>query len=192
MTEKLVKDLLKKRIVYILDEINKESVKFIHSALLDLDQTSHREIKVWFTSQGGLADASHIIYDTIRHLQSPTVGVVFNAASGACTILQACGKRQIVKSGKIFIHSPKCSPDFTINKTLDEQYEVFKRQNLSTRKRLLEILKSRSKLSNAKLEELLRLGDIHSEPIYAERAIELGLVDEIVPDNFRIYNPTVT
>ncbi len=94
-----------KRTIPFFGALDKDLDWLIESALLNLAATSSKPITLLFDSNGGGTFLSFQLGDIIRLLPCEVIGVVLQANSAACTVLQYCSKRLIVPSGIIFIHS---------------------------------------------------------------------------------------
>lgn len=181
----LAERLLSRRIILVDGEITNDSSEYIHTSLLMLDDKAKKKITLCFRSGGGDAYAGLIIHDTLRMMRSPTVGIVFAAASAACDILQGCEKRMICKSGKILIHSPSRSiSGLVLDEMFDEKVKSSKTSLESVKLRTEEIFLERTGLSKKKYQKLVQKGDRFTEYIYASEALKLNLVDAIIPDDY--------
>lgn len=182
-------DLLKHRIIMVEGELSEETMVFINCALLRLDSESSEEIVLYFRSKGGHAQYGQINYDLLTSIRSPTRGIVARADSAASMILMGCKKRQILPSGSIIIHSVRGLDirGLVFNEdTIDEQISSLKAMGMALANRSTEIYLAKSKMDEAKLKEIIRAGDLYDGIIFAQEALELGLVDEILKvDGFK-------
>lgn len=186
--EATAEELIKKRIVMVEGDIFDATPTFIQNSILSLDAKSSKEIFLFFWSNGGDADSGLLIHDTLQSLRSPTIGIVGFAGSAAGIILQGCTKRQIFKSGRIAIHSPAINiKEFRFNEWFDERIKCVKERLEVNKQRMEEIYLEKSKISSKALKEIIRKGDLFDEWMYAPRVHQLGLVDEILDDNYVLF-----
>ncbi|MBQ7774575.1 MAG: ATP-dependent Clp protease proteolytic subunit [Lachnospiraceae bacterium] len=98
-----------KRKVFLIGEINTESVNRLVSQLLYLCQDSQEEIDLYINSGGGEVNAGLILYDVIQSMKAPlNIYCMGMAASMAAVILAGGqkGRRFILPHSKTMIHEP--------------------------------------------------------------------------------------
>jgi ATP-dependent protease ClpP protease subunit len=186
-----------KRTIPFFGTLDKDLYLLVRNALLNLAAASNKPITILFDSAGGGTFYSFQLGDLIRLIPCDVIGVVLEANSAACTLLQYCTKRLIVPSGRILIHNgqPTDAGFNGCKYTSDENWELqmrnwaneLKAGNANIRKLFCE----RSGLPESRWEELMKRGDELRYSLTANEALELKLVDEIIPPDFKLYIPQV-
>lgn len=100
---------LAKRKVFLIGEVNKESVNQLVSQLMYLCDSSDEEINLYINSGGGEVNAGLILYDVIQSIKVPiNIYCMGMAASMAAVILAGGekGRRFILPHSKTMIHEP--------------------------------------------------------------------------------------
>lgn len=94
------------RTVALLGEINQESSVGLISQLLELDmQDVDAPIVLHINSGGGSATDGLVLYDMIRALESPVIGLVMGSCmSAALAVLSACDYRIATPHSLFFYH----------------------------------------------------------------------------------------
>ena len=98
-----------KRKVFLIGEINTESVNQLVSQLMYLSDISDEEIHLYINSGGGEVNAGLVLYDVIQSLKAPiNMYCMGMAASMAAVILAGGqkGRRFILPHSKTMIHEP--------------------------------------------------------------------------------------
>jgi ATP-dependent protease ClpP protease subunit len=187
--ETTAEELLKKRVIRVEGDLINMAPEFIENSLLTLDSKSKKAIYLYFWSEGGDCDLGHLLYDLLRSIKSPTIGIVGFAGSAANIILQGCSDRLIFKSGKILIHTPAITMrDYKLNEYFDERVRRAREKGMLAKKRTEEIYLERSRVSPEQLAELNRRGDMFNEWIYAQRAKKMGFVDRIIEYDYKLFD----
>jgi ATP-dependent protease ClpP protease subunit len=186
-----------KRTIPFFGTLDKDLYLLVRNALLNLAAASNKPITILFDSAGGGTFYSFQLGDLIRLIPCDVIGVVLEANSAACTLLQYCTKRLIVPSGRILIHNgqPTDAGFNGCKYTSDENWELqmrnwaneLKSQNTHIRNLFCE----RSGLPQSRWEELMKRGDELRYSLTANEALELKLVDAIIPPDFKLYIPQV-
>lgn len=167
--DRFYQDLLDNGILYIEGRITEETVELVNRAVLWFEATG-KEGRIYFNSRGGSMAAAMDCYDRIKSASVKVTGIVAGSAfSSAAVIFLACHRRLIQQHSELLYHNanignPACS---------QEEAERFKKRcNAFTRKVLHDRMKGQ-------LETIDNLCDC-GEAISAQRALELGIVDEII------------
>lgn len=189
MTDELAASLFEKRIVLLDHELSPINARFVHTALLMLDDHSSEPIEMRFRSGGGNASAGLMIYDTIRALRSPVTAFVFSAGSAASVILQGCDRRVCFESSAILVHSVGPSAEglenLRYNKYFHEQINSLEKTLSVMQDRICEIYLARTKMTKKRLKKVMLEGDMYERWVYGKEALELGLVDEVIDSEFK-------
>jgi len=162
---------LKNRRVFFFDDVNNESCLLAIKNLLLLDDTEG-PITLLINSFGGDIDSGWGLFDTIVSLKNEITGIVTGTASSmASIILQACDVRKMTKNSNILIHNSKykLSVQGVALKTWAKNDKEFEDTTL-------EIFKTKTKLSAAKLKQLISAETIMN----SKESLEWGFVDGIV------------
>lgn len=170
---------IESRIIYLYEEINQESALKFVSAINHLRRTDG-DINVHINSPGGSIDWGMSIYHAIKTCDRPIIGHVTGcAASMASVILQACDKRIMYPYTSIMIHpggfgSEGHTPNVVAQakdaeKSVNDIYTIYYER--------MKIAKD-PKFSFEKFKKNFAIDSY----IYPEKALELGLVDEIIKE----------
>ncbi len=137
-----------------------------------LDLPSCRPIHLHINSQGGDLFAGFALVDTLRGLKVPVHTHVEGGAASAATLFSVVGKhRTIGKHSFILIHQ--------LAAVLVGKHEHLKDEmenNISFTQVMLDLYAEHTKMTAEDLNELLK----HDIWFNAEKALETGLVDEII------------
>jgi ATP-dependent Clp endopeptidase proteolytic subunit ClpP len=158
-------------------EITRETHNRIARALAFLQTKKSPPLRILIDSGGGSVNAGLDIYDLIRLYEGKTTGtVVCQAASMAAVILQACDHRICALHASILIHHVA-----TKNVNLDTLKDQKKLTLLISdmeedQRRLYHILCLRTGKKQALIARECKKDNYMS----SERALELGLIDEII------------
>jgi len=107
--EGILSKLLKSRTVLINGTIDQEMAEKVVAQLLVLDAESHDPIKAIITSPGGHVDSGFAIYDMMRFVESPVIGIGAGwVASIAVPILFGVEKtrRYALPNTRFLLHQP--------------------------------------------------------------------------------------
>lgn len=183
MQKQFVDDLLKKRIIYLQGEIVSSLAADIGKAIVWLNaQDGDKEITLYIDSGGGGVTAGLDIYHMIKHSKSQVTGIVYRTANSmASVILQACAKRQALKSSEFVLHYTTSRPIVRINRdTVEELIDKNIRKtleiSLSQMRQILQIYMERSGMLLSNVKRLLREG----KTLDTDETLKLGLIDEII------------
>ncbi len=165
---------LKKRIVFLDDEINSDLATSIITQLMHLNEQSSDDIFLIIDSPGGSVSAGNRIYDYIKYGSKSDVVTVANgrAASMGAFLLAAGkkGKRYATQSSEIMIHQP-------LGGTQGQATEMIIAVN--------HILKTKDKLTRILADECSKeyetvLNDMERDHwMDAEEAMKYGIIDRI-------------
>ena len=147
-----------------------------HDCLLAYDSLSHEPVKIVITSGGGDLDASFLLCDTIKLMQSPVYTLGRYCASAAALVLSSGEKRYLMPHAKVMLHPHRL---FLGSGGLsDADIEVARQQSLKYKERMIDLLIENGVKKNR--GEILK--DIENRDFWLEpkEAIEYGMADEII------------
>lgn len=170
------KDLLKKRTLYLIDEIDSGVADRLSAGILWLNAKNKDEITIYINSLGGGVAAGLDIFDIINHSKAPITGIVYRQANSmAIIVLQACKKRKAMKHSVFSFHNLRMN----IRKEWDE-YEKTMEKNLQDIKKDQEdynnIIFQRSGIKIEIIEQWCK----EKKVLSVEEALSFNLIDEII------------
>jgi ATP-dependent Clp protease protease subunit len=181
--KKLEESLGKKRILLLEGEITEEKAELLRAWLQFLNLQSDEEIKLIINSKGGEVAPALLVYDAISLSNASVIGIVNGECSSvAIVILQATKKRLATRHSFFFLHS--ISIDFgkiVFDENIDKKIREVLERGKKRQELIRQILARRTSKSLQEIESLEKEGKM----ITAERAKELGLVDEIVDGEYK-------
>ncbi len=183
-----------KRTIPVVGKIDNELYVVIRDLLWKMAAESPAPITLIFDSGGGEGFSAFQLGDVIKMIPNETIAIILDARSAAGILTQFCTKRLITASGRIFIHSGQPTPEAVTWCKMDQYWEeslAYLAQTVRrTREQALELFCSRTGLSLEKIQEITKRGDDHPySHIYAAEALELKLVDGILPSDYKIFIP---
>jgi ATP-dependent Clp protease protease subunit len=101
--------LLRKRIVFLGQEVDNDVANRICGQLLLLAAEDRRDISLWINSPGGAVDAGLAIYDIMNFIDNDVSTVVMGMAASMAQLLLCAGtegKRYALPSSRILMHQP--------------------------------------------------------------------------------------
>lgn len=185
--KELFNKILPKRTIPIFGDINAELYFNARDELLRMGAESGEPITLLFDSGGGNLLFAMNLGDLIQTLQAEVIGVVLEAKSSAAILVQYCTKRLIIPSGRLLVHSSRFHMENCSYKFIEELVRNAAKDSLDYQRRMVAVLCSRSGLSEERVTELMKKGDDLIYLIYAAEAVELNLVDGILPADFKLF-----
>jgi ATP-dependent Clp protease protease subunit len=165
--------LLENRIIKLTGQVNFEMADWLTSALLALDEDSHKPIQLFILSPGGSVHAGLAIIDVMNHIKSPvyTIGMGLMASMGAA-ILSAGekGHRIILPSASVMLHQVSGTEEGNVQ---DMRAGFANMEELN--KRLMTIIAKNCGKTFKEIEN----DTIRDKWMFAEEALKYGIVDEI-------------
>ncbi len=167
--------LLKDRIIFLGDQVDKHSANLIVAQLLFLDnEDSKKDIYLYINSPGGVIHDALAIYDTMQFVKSDiqTVGIGVQASAAAFLLSSGTkGKRLLLPNATVMIHQPSSG---TQGKVTDQEIDL--KESLRLKHLLEEIM---VKNTGQKLSK------IHTDMerdfwMTAKEAKAYGLVDKVI------------
>jgi len=169
---------LRERRLFLVGDVDEELFKAFITAFSVMD-TFEAPIYITFHSNGGSMEIGMAIYDAIRTARNHvTMDVAGAASSIGALILQAADTRRMMPESRIMIHQGKLfisgENQFQAHEML-EHAEDLKENN----ERYYNVLanSSKGKMSHSDVVKACKKDTYYD----AQQAIDLGLVDEIVP-----------
>lgn len=167
--------LLKDRIIMLNGPIDDNVANSIVSQLLFLEaENPGTDISLYINSPGGSVTAGMAIYDTMNYISSDvsTICMGMAASMGAFLLSSgAKGKRYILPNAECMIHQPLGGA-----RGQATEIEIAAKHILKTRERLNRILAH----NTGQTIESIEMATERDNFMYAEEALEYGLIDEIV------------
>lgn len=164
------------RVIFINEEITKETASAITAFLLMYDkQNSEEDIFMYINTIGGDSAALINIYDVMQMVRSPIKTICIGKAYSAGAFILSAGtkgKRFITKNAKVMIHSAQ----FAFPLFSKEESEDFYNFVESNNKSILEILVKHTKHSLSKITKDCER-DLYLD---AKEAVKYGIVDRII------------
>ena len=174
--ERFESALLQQGKIYLRGRINSEQVDKIARLFLFLDAQENKEIVLYINSRGGNTEAGFDIYGILKHVKSPITGVVLKeACSMAILLLQACGKRKIMKNAILAFHDIGVS----LGRSWRGYIEEAVRRVEAAEKEQNDYNRIIAERSGIRAEEVSMLCE-QAKILSAEDALKMGLVDEII------------
>ena len=176
--------LLRKRVLLLEGEITREKAMDLRRKLLFLSSKSKEEIKIIIDTPGGEVIAALFLYEFISHLDAPVVCIINGeCSSSGVVVLQGAKKRFATESSFFYLHPLAVSFEkepIVIDERAEERVKDKLRGAEERQKIIYNIL---IKKTNRTLEEIK---EKENKVIFAREAKELGLIDEVLPDDYKI------
>lgn len=99
--------LLEERIIFLNDEVNRDTSNVIIAQMLYLDSEKNEDISFYINSPGGSVTAGLAIHDTMKYIKSDVSTICVGEASSMGALLLssgAKGKRFSLPNSRIMIH----------------------------------------------------------------------------------------
>ena len=166
--------LLNERIVFLGDEVNRDTASLVIAQLLFLEsEDPDKDIFLYINSPGGSVTAGMGIYDTMQYIKCDvsTICVGMAASMGAFLLAGgAKGKRMILPNAEVMIHQPSGGAHGQAT-----EIQITAEWILRTKKNLAKIL---AENCNQPVEKVMEDTE-RDHWMSAEQALEYGLVDHI-------------
>ena len=169
--------LLEKGIIDIQGPVDDDTFNYVRECMLELALKDNPPIHIIITSTGGKIGFGLCIHDMLRMYPGEIVGTVIGVAqSAAALILQACDKRECSRNSSVLVHDVRHN-QVTLRQMNDEtRRKQITRVLQETQNQVYSILEERM---NKPRQFIIDLCDEERE-LFAQEALELGLIDEIV------------
>lgn len=167
--------LLKDRIIFLGTAIDSNVANLVVAQLLFLAQDNPDEpIKLYINSPGGVITAGMAIYDTMQIISCPVSTICIGQAASMGAILLSGGEkgmRKILPNSTVMIHQPLGGARGQATDIAIAAEEILRWKEVLTN-----ILAERT----GKDIETIKLDIERDYNMTAERALEYGIVDEII------------
>ena len=168
--------LLKDRVIFLVGPIDDHVANLVVAQLLFLEsENPDKEISIYINSPGGVVTAGLAIYDTMQFIK-PEVSTmcIGQAASMGAFLLAggAKGKRICLPNARVMIHQPLGGIQGQAS-----DIAIHAEETLKIRARLNRILA----FHTGQPEEIIAKDTDRDNFMSAERALEYGIVDKILP-----------
>lgn len=168
--------LIKKRIIFLSEEINATVATSITASLLFLDLKSQKEITLYINSVGGtISDGLLTIHDTLQYIKSPVKTICIGEAYSSAAVILAAGtkgRRFAFPNAKIMIHNLQVEEMSGTQKEIQEEAKRVKELNQV----LMTLISNHTKQPLKKVRRDC-LKDKYFTP---EEGIKYGLIDGII------------
>lgn len=169
--------LLKDRIIWLSERIDKEVSNVIMAQLLYLDNQSHDDIYMYLNSPGGSVVDGLGIYDAMQFVKSDVVTICAAECSSMATYLLCAGapKKRFAFSNATIMQHPISTWHYGTNPDL----QIQARQTAELQERLHRIM---SKHTGQAIKKVAK--DFERDRYFTpEDAKEYGIIDEILEKN---------
>ena len=170
--------LLKERIIFLGEEVNKTTASLTVAQLLFLEsEDPGKDIHLYINSPGGVVTAGLAIYDTMQYIKCDvsTICIGMAASMGAFLLAGgAKGKRFALPNAEIMIHQPSGGA-----KGQATEIQIAAENILKTKKKLNEILAA----NTGKAIEQIAADTERDNYMRAQEAVEYGLIDSIITNH---------
>jgi ATP-dependent Clp protease protease subunit len=169
--------LSKNRIIFLNEDITKQSASELSALLLYYDNENSDEISIYINSNGGDAAGLSNIYDVMQMITSPIKTICIGKCYSAAALILAAGtsgNRYAFKSSKIMIHGIQAGFPIPGHDAINSKnyYDYLKNNNDN-------IMKILAKHTNHSLDEVKQtcLRDVW---MTAKEALKYNLIDHIL------------
>ena len=171
--------LLRDRVIMLTEEVNQATASVIVAQLLFLEaEDPEKDIMFYINSPGGSISAGLAIYDTMNYIKCDVNTICMGMAASMGAFLLAAGtpgKRFCLPNSEVMIHQPLQSggaggqaTDIIINA-----------EHIKKTRDRLETIMANSTNGKTSLEEMHNACE-RDNWLTPERALEMGLIDEII------------
>lgn len=180
----------KTRTIPFYGDFNNELYGVMKNAITELSNISKKSIQIVFESPGGNTEQSLWLGELMRMSECKIFGIVLNASSAACTILQFCDQRLIVPSGRIFIHNSQPTKaaldmiEYTTRKKWDRQSSIWGDLIEGQNAKIRQIFFEATGIKKKKWKKIMLKGTEYKNVYFdAKKALKMKLVDAIIPND---------
>jgi len=187
----VVEKLMEKRILTLTGRIQTESIGELISQMLFLQAQSNNRIDLIIDSGGGVIQPALKLCDFMSHILTvPVRGIAVGSCSSAATfIMMHCAQRVCTPHAGFVIHSGTHN---NISVPMNETTEEHLQHLLATSKKMTELViklyMQKLKKTRAEVQQVINRGDQHFDKrLSAKEAVEIGLVEEILKKNLKLF-----
>lgn len=156
---------------FVGDEYEGNDPKTFSSVLAE---ANGKRVRLQINSGGGLVNAGTHIYDLLSAYKGEIVTEVYGMTASAATIIAQAGKRKMSKNALMLIHH---GWGMTIGNVYDHKKMVDTLNTID--QTILGIYQDRSPSKYKEIKALMAEDNGNGVWINAEKALELGLIDEV-------------
>lgn len=171
----LVSRLLRDRIIYLGDEVNKTTAGICIMQMLYLEAVDpNKDIYLYINSPGGVVTAGMAIYDTMRYISCDVCTICVGLAASMGSFILAGGtkgKRYALKNAEIMIHQPSGGADGQAT-----DIKIAAEHIIQIRKKINRILAENTNSTIRQIEKDTERDYYMS----SEKALEYGIIDKIL------------
>jgi len=191
--DELVEKIKPKRTFSFFGSLDLDLYTRARDTWLSMGAQSDEPLTVLFDSMGGDTFYSMKLGEVIKLLPCETIGIVLEASSAACTLLNYLTTRLITPAGRIFVHGAQPTERYMAGIKNDEHWwkrmRLLKKQLDEDDAQIRRLLSERSGLTEERVKQLVKRGNNLNYSIGAEEARELKLVDAIIPPDYKLFVP---
>lgn len=172
----LFSKMLDSRKVIVTGPVDDMMADLVIAQLLYLDSIDkEKPIEMYINSPGGSASAGFAMYDTMRYIDAPVTTFCLGMAASAAALLFVAGdERYVLPNSKVMIHQP--SSGF---QGKEDEAEIWYKEFHQTREKYARLIAKHVGRSPEEVD-----ADIRADFwLSAERAVEYGAADDIIPAN---------
>jgi ATP-dependent Clp protease, protease subunit len=167
--------LLKERVIFLVGQVEDHMANLVVAQLLFLEaENPDKDIHLYINSPGGSVTAGMAIYDTMQFIKPDVSTMCIGQACSMGSFLLtagAKGKRFCLPNSRVMIHQPSGGAQGQASDIHIQAKEI-----LSIRERLNELMA----FHTGQTVEKIAVDTERDNFMTAERALEYGLVDEVI------------
>ena len=170
--------LSKSRVIFLAEDVSKETASELSALLLYYDNEDHEEpITLYIHTNGGDASGLANIYDVMQMIDAPIKTICLGKCYSAGSIILAAGtkgERYIFKNAKVMIHGIQCVFPIAGHDMVNSKnyYEFLENNNDNIMKMLAK--------HTGKTLEAIKKDTLRDVWLDAKQAVEYGVVDHII------------
>ena len=185
--------LVAQRVLYLSGFVEKEKVDRVRDQMLYLTTESSTEaIKLVMDTKGGFIEPALYLVDFIKFIDTPVWGIVNGEChSSGLVALQGCDLRYATLNSSVHIHSVTSTFSYNSSESDSETQSRWESNKKSTQEvfvNMLNLFSVRTGMTVDDVRELCIKGDKDKVHYSARIAKEMGLIDDIWPDETSIFS----
>ena len=173
--------LLKERIIFVTGQVEDHMATLICAQLLFLEsENPDKDIFMYVNSPGGVVTAGLSIYDTMQYIKPSVATLCMGQACSMGSLLLTAGekgKRFCLPNARVMIHQPSGGMQGQAT-----DIEIHAKEILDLKAKLNQMYVKHTGNKLADIEAAMERDNFMS----AEKALEFGLVDEVITDRSEI------
>ncbi|MBI4114385.1 MAG: ATP-dependent Clp protease proteolytic subunit [Candidatus Niyogibacteria bacterium] len=174
--------LFSKRILTLTeDNFKDKQINELIGQLVIFNFENKDPVTLLIDSDGGCVEAGFKFYDFLRCSSAPVTGVAIGQCkSMGIVILQGCNKRIATRHSFFALHSMKWKDEFEVLQNPHMQFRKEFRETKILQEKYINVLAGRSGTDKKIIRSLICNGDKFNSDFSPEKALTIGLIDEIV------------